>query len=99
MLLLLLQSKYKHTNNYNKIQKFLRFGGKNRRETADEMANKGEDSNTTTDDNISLNEVNWLNLDLLFRFVTFRKRNNKIIIVTPEKKKRTQTEIAEIYRS
>lgn len=25
---------------------------------SDEMANKGEDSNTTTDDNISLNEVN-----------------------------------------
>lgn len=77
LLLLLLQSKHKQQKE-NKIKVFfLRFPREKSTETGDKMTNKGEDSNTTTDDNISLNEVNWLNLDLCtlfssYIFVTFR---------------------------
>lgn len=81
LLVLLLQSKYEQQKSEIKTKFFLTVRRENPKETADKMANKGEDSNTTTDDNISLNEVNWLNLDVrlvlfrhsvVFHFVTFR---------------------------
>lgn len=69
------------------------------------MTNKGEDSNTTTDDNISLNEVNWLNLDLhaLFSTLHFRyvsiERTNRTIIVTPTTQEKQKAETQNLPNS
>lgn len=71
------------------------------------MAGKGEDSNTTTtDDNISLNEVNWLNLDtLLYRYLFFFFSKNEAFSIEKQKlslqgneKNRKSRKLAEIKR-